>query len=264
MNKYIAALWQRKIAQFEPCPLPQPLELLEGGKVLVVAPHPDDEILGCGGTLALLQQRDCQIKVVVITDGGAGDPLNYAGGDVVNVRRQESVAALGTIGITDVVFLNEQDGCFRASRTFSETMTSIIGAFKPDWIFLPSIFDYHRDHVAIGLSAINCWEKLGRIGRAFFYEIWAPLPSDAVVDITQVIDKKRAAVSCYGLPLKYRDYREAMLGLASYRGLYLPPSRQLQYAEAFLELRCGRQNGIVAVLMRLRFLLELRLSHPKY
>lgn len=263
MNKYISAFWQRKIAQFEPCPLPRSLELLEGGKVLVVAPHPDDEILGCGGTLALLRQRACQIKVVIVTDGGAGDPLNYTGGDVVNVRQQEAIAALGTLRITDVVFLNEQDGCFRASSSFSEKMSSIIREFQPDWLFLPSILDYHRDHVAIGLSVVNSWEKSGCCGRAFFYEIWAPLPADTVVDITQVLDEKRKAVSCYALPMKYRDYREAMLGLAAYRGLYLPSSGQPLYAEAFLELKCKRLNVILSALMRLRFLLELRLSHTK-
>jgi LmbE family N-acetylglucosaminyl deacetylase len=262
MNRYIAALWQKKIAQFEICPLPLPLKLLEGGKVLVVAPHPDDEILGCGGTLALLRQRACQVKVVIVTDGGAGDPLTYAGGEVVNVRRQESIEALGTIGIDDVVFLNEPDGRFRATSSFSEMLTSIIREHRPDWFFLPSILDYHRDHVAVGLAALACWEKSGGGRQAFCYEIWAPLPATHVVDITPVIEQKKAAVACYKLPLRYRNYNDAMMGLALYRGLYLPPSAEPQYAEALVAVgQKWRLRSISSTMMQLRFLLERCLVH---
>jgi LmbE family N-acetylglucosaminyl deacetylase len=262
MNKYIAALWQRKIAKFEPCPLPQPLVLLEGGKVLVVAPHPDDEILGCGGTLALLRQRACQIKVVIVTDGGAGDPLDYVGGDVVSVRRQESIAALGTMGIDDVVFLNEPDGFFRASRPFYEALSLILEEYRPDWFFMPSILDYHRDHVAVGHAALTCWENSAGGCQAFFYEIWAPLPATHVVDITHAIEQKQAAVSCYKLPLRYRNYHDAMMGLASYRGLYLPPSAFPQYAEVFVALgKKGRLRSLSSKMMQLRYLLEWPLAH---
>lgn len=256
MNKFIAALWQKRIAQFEACPLPRPLELLEGGKVLVVAPHPDDELLGCGGTLALLRQRACRIKVVVVTDGGAGDPLNFTGGNVVRVRREESIAALGAIGVTDVVFLNEPDGCFRASRQFSEKLTAMLNEYRPDWLFLPSILDYHRDHVAVGLAALTCWAKAG-FGRVFYYEIWSPLPATHVVDVTQVIELKKSAVSYYNLPLRYRNYSDAMVGLASYRGLYLPPQAYPQYAEVFVEAgRTGLLRSISSAMMRFRYLLE--------
>ena len=58
---------QQQLAGLEACPLPQPLDLAQARKVLVFVPHPDDETLGCGGTLARLAAL-CPVKVVLVTD----------------------------------------------------------------------------------------------------------------------------------------------------------------------------------------------------
>ncbi len=261
MKKFIDRLLQRKIASLDDCRLPPELSLAEMSNVLVFAPHPDDEILGCGGTLALLKKRGCQIKVVVITDGEAGDPLNYAGGKVATVRRQESVAALDLIGVQDVVFLGEPDGVFAGSEAFDEKISDIISGFRPDWLFLPSWLDYHRDHVAIGHAVFSAWQRSGMRGRTFAYEIWNPLPATRIVDISGVIDLKMAALAYYKLPLKYRDYLTPSRGLSAYRGLYLPPAETPRYAEAFLEVGRGDPR-LVRRLLRLRLRLEDLLGQP--
>lgn len=255
MKKFIDRILQRKIASLDDCPLPSELSLAEKSNVLVFAPHPDDEILGCGGTLALLKKRDCQIKVVVVTDGEAGDPLNYAGGKVAAVRRQESIAALDFIGVHDVDFLGEADGAFAVSEAFDEKVSGIIGRFRPDWLFLPSWLDYHRDHVAIGHAVLSAWQRSGMRGRTFAYEIWSPLPATRIVDISGVIDLKMAALACYQLPLKYRDYMTPSHGLAAYRGLYLSPAETPRYAEAFVEVQRD-DPGLARRLLRLRVHLE--------
>lgn len=257
MKKFIERLWQKRIARFDDCPLPSELAIAEGERVLVFAPHPDDEVLGCGGTLALLRAKNCAVRVVVVTDGAAGDPHNYAAGDVVQVRQQETRAALKLIGVEDVFFWSEPDGKFRGSAAFTRKVNATVEEFKPTWLFLPSPLDYHRDHVAISLAVLSSWQRRARLGRAFFYEVWCPLPATWVVDVGEAMDIKKQALASYRLPLRYRNYTTASTGLAAYRGLYLPAGDTPRYAEAFVEAEHkASRGGISRRLLRLRAGLE--------
>lgn len=254
MKQFIAKLQQAKIARLDLCPLPAPLTPIEHGAVLVFAPHPDDETLGCGGTLALLRQKQCTIKVVFVTDGAGAGSLSA---DAPVIRRKEAIAALSVLGIDDIEFLDEPDGSFRNSSGFEKKVGQLLQQFQPDWLFVPSVLDYHRDHVAIGQAILSCWQNRKMPGRAFIYEIWCPLPATHVIDIGSVIDIKKQAISCYALPLAHCDYLSASLGLASYRGLYLPGKRDGNYAEAFTEVeKHAAFGGLLQKMLNLRLYLE--------
>lgn len=254
MKQFIAKLQQSKIARLGLCPLPTLLTPIEGGRVLVFAPHPDDEVLGCGGTLALLRQEKCAIKVIFVTDGAGAGSLNA---DAPMIRRKEAVESLAVLGVDDMEFLDEPDGHFRNSSRFETTVDALLRQFNPDWLFLPSMLDYHRDHVAIGQAVLSCWQRWKGHGRAFVYEIWSPLPATHVVDIGSVIDRKKQAISCYALPLSHCDYLSASIGLASYRGLYLPGKQSTNYAEAFIEAEKKASFGsLLQKMLNLRFYLE--------
>lgn len=254
MKQFIAKLQQTKIAQLELCPLPTPLIPIQNGKVLVFAPHPDDEVLGCGGTLALLRQKECAVKVVFVTDGAGAGSLDA---DAPIIRRKEAAESLAVLGINDMEFLDEPDGGFRNSSRFESKIDSLLNQFNPDWLFLPSVLDYHRDHVAIGHAVLTCWQRWKAPSRAFIYEIWSPLPATRVVDITRVINLKKQAISCYALPLLHCDYLSAIIGLASYRGLFLPKGVGENYAEAFVEAeKNGSFGGLQYRMLKLRIYLE--------
>lgn len=254
MKQFIARLQQAKIARLGLCPLPAPLTPIEDGRVLVFAPHPDDEVLGCGGTLALLRQKKCAVKVIFVTDGaGAGN----LGPDAPAIRRREATESLAVLGVNDMEFLDEPDGSFRNSSRFENKVHTLLQQFNPDWLFLPSVLDYHRDHVAIGQAVLSCWQRWEGPGRAFVYEIWSPLPATRVVDINSVIDLKKQAISRYVLPLTHCDYLTASIGLAGYRGLYLPGKEGPNYAEAFVEAeKKARFGGLLQKMLNLRFCLE--------
>ena len=85
---------RRQLAALDACPLPQALDLTQARKVLVFAPHPDDETLGCGGTLARLALH-CPVKVVLVTDGSGAGGLP-PGADTI--RQAEFVRALAVLG----------------------------------------------------------------------------------------------------------------------------------------------------------------------
>ncbi|OQW95021.1 MAG: hypothetical protein BWK79_03810, partial [Beggiatoa sp. IS2] len=232
----LLASWHQQVAQWPICPLPPVLALPNQGKILMIAPHPDDETLGCGGTLALLRQRGCQVKVIIVTDGSQGDPCGYLMGEsVVHCRQRESLAALQVLGIDDVIFLHEPDGNYRHTVTLADRFQTILSDYAADWLLLPSVLDYHRDHAAISLSVLDVWQQRGCQERVFLYETWAAIPANWVVNISNTFHLKQQATRCYELPLKYCDYLKACTGMANYRSLYLV-EQQGQFAEAFMEL----------------------------
>lgn len=245
--------WQQEVNQWkEICPLPSLLTLPKYANILMIAPHPDDEILGCGGTLALLKQRECHVKVIIVTDGKQGDPLNYlAGENVATRRRQETLAALAILNIDDVEFFEQADSHYRHSVEIAQRFNELLDIFRTDWLLLPSVLDYHRDHVAISLSLLEIWQQRGWRERVFFYETWTPVLASQVVDISAVFELKKQAIACHQLPLKYCDYDAFSTGMAMYRGLYLtaPPAR---YAEAFMELKANTWQKTLSHLMDLR------------
>lgn len=259
MKRYIDRLWQARAARLSTCPMPQALPLLRGGRVLVVAPHADDETLGCAGTMALLRQAGCALRVLVVTDGAAGDPLHYVD-DVVAVREAECRAAIAHLGVDDVRFLGEPDGACRVHRGLRHALAQAIADFDPDWLFAPAPLDYHRDHVTVSLAVAEAWARCHSRSRLFYYEIWAPLPVTHVVDIGAVVTLKRAAIAEYRLPLRYGNYREAVDGLNAYRGLFLPQGHGVaaSCAEAFMEE--DRSTPVRTVLLRLRSWVEQKLT----
>lgn len=224
----------RSIDQMVPCAMPKRLAFSGSDRVLVFAPHPDDETIGCGGTIALLREAGCDVHIVLLTDGGAGDPFKYAE-DVVATRRAEFSAALSCLGGATYDLYNESDGSLSPVNV-RKKIEATIKKFAPTIIFSPSLLDYHRDHVATALAVRQAWRQVGCGARLYCYEISAPQPATHIVDISAVIPAKRAALSEYRLPQKYADYLGSVDGLNRYRGLLLPKSSDGPvFGEAFFE-----------------------------
>jgi LmbE family N-acetylglucosaminyl deacetylase len=261
MKRFTAWLWRKRLAELAPAICPEPLALPSGRRILVIAPHCDDETLGCGGTLALLARNQCTIRVVVLTNSNGGEAV--AGKDAANItrtRRAESKAALGVLGVEDVVFLDEPDGALSLSPRFMAATAALVDEFQPDWLFVPSIHDYHRDHVAAGLALLSIWGQRRSSSRLFLYEIWSPLPATGIVDITEVMTLKRQALGCYATALRYGSYLSSAEGLAIYRGLNVA-GPETRYVEAFAEIVAGGAGArMVNALLQLRLFLERLLT----
>ncbi len=126
------------------------------GSVVVVAPHMDDEILACGGTLAQLVDKE-RIHVAFATDGSRSPvPMFPWQGrpapDLPTIRRDEAVAALDVLGIgrERVEFWDLPDGALaRRTRQLRERLVTFIDHVRPDNLFTPFRYDRHPDHVAL-------------------------------------------------------------------------------------------------------------------
>jgi LmbE family N-acetylglucosaminyl deacetylase len=121
---------------------------LFGNRVLVLSPHPDDDAIGCGGTLHLLSKKGIFLRSICMTDGRKGDVGRYSENDLVRTRYHEAKCAAEIIGIEDMVFFNERDGELKLSKHLVNRMLDEIHKFGPSSILFPSVIDAHPDHTA--------------------------------------------------------------------------------------------------------------------
>lgn len=201
------------------------------GSVLILAPHQDDESLGCGGAIVFHHRQGDRVKVVFATDGAAGDPLGYYRDcDYREVRRAEARRAAAILGTDELVFWDYPDGRLAEARDLSDRLRVLLTTDRPDIIYRPSTLELHPDHWAL---AVGVEEALGQYRPAvgdFCYEIWATVQPTHTLDITEVWDLKRKAVEQHESQTRYNDLIYMGAGLNAYRTLYKPSAR---YVEAF-------------------------------
>ncbi|MBV8516562.1 MAG: PIG-L family deacetylase [Acidobacteria bacterium] len=201
---------------------------LRGERLLVLAPHPDDEVIGCGGLVALHLAEARPVRVVVATDGAqAGDAAT---------REEESRRALASLGgHAQLEFLRFPDRALNDAA--AEPLREHLLAFRPDLVLVPSPIEIHPDHFA--LARIFC-ELVQRgetlfadlaVTRVAFYEVGQPIRPNALVDITSVADAKYAAIAEHASQLATRDYVSYARGLNAYRAMTLP--RETKFAEGY-------------------------------
>ena len=224
--------------EFSPASQPQPECRKEpiAGRVLLFAPHPDDEVLGAGGTLYLHVCQDDPVRVVVATDGTAGDPDGrFEPTTYGERRRQESRKAMSILKIDDLVFWGLPDSCVVSERdlcALGERAAEQVTDFQPDIVYLPWAEDGNADHLALHHGVLRGLARTGFTGQAFGYEVWSPHPRpDLVVDITDVVELKRSALQHYVTQMAYSDLAHPVFGMNGYRSLLL--ERDKGYGEAF-------------------------------
>jgi LmbE family N-acetylglucosaminyl deacetylase/glycosyltransferase involved in cell wall biosynthesis len=205
--------------------------LPDAKRVLVLAPHPDDEVFGCGGMLALLRDQGAAITVIVVTDGAAGG--ENRDGSLAVSRAGESRSAATLLGLSEPVFWEYPDrGLVYGEKLIgrlSEAMLSV-GA---DLVLLPSPTELHPDHQALALAGAEALRRQGGDCRAAFYEINIPLPNpNLFIDISSVAEQKMAAMACFTSQLQQQPYDKRIEGLNRFRSYFL--GAKVASAEAFL------------------------------
>jgi LmbE family N-acetylglucosaminyl deacetylase len=222
-----------------PPPEPRLLAAPDRGRVLCFSPHPDDEVAGPGGALCLHRRQGDPVRVVVATDGIAGDPDDrHDRRSYPELRRSESRAGMRELGVDDVAFWGFPDSC-QLSDADLELGTSLaveaIATSAPDVIYLPWEREGHPDHHALHVCVMRAMDRSGWPGRAYGYEIWHAMIPDVILDITEVAEAKHRAMLCHRSQIEYVTYDRCVRGLNAYRSLI--HARGKGYAEAFRILR---------------------------
>ena len=188
------------------------------GRTLVVAPHPDDESLGCGGLLALLAASEQGARVVFVTDGTRSHPNSpsYPPEWLRALREAEAEAALAALGLAPeaALFLRYPD-CGLPQRgtgsfeTALDRVTEIVRDWAPETVLLPWRRDPHCDHVDAWALFRAALHRFDTPLRVLEYPVWAwphadgpeaPRADEANawrVDIRSVLDRKRAAIAAH-------------------------------------------------------------------
>ncbi|MFU9027514.1 PIG-L deacetylase family protein [Rhodococcus erythropolis] len=151
------------------------LDLTGCSRLIVVAPHPDDEILGLGGTALLATLSGIDVHVVSVTDGGASHPDSptVTQPEMEHLRRSESDRAARVLGIPAPVRLSLPDGKIRENRQeLTDRLSSILGdSSTGTWCASTWRGDGHPDHEATGEAAAKACADTG--SRLIEYPIWA-------------------------------------------------------------------------------------------
>ncbi len=166
-------------------------------RVLVVAPHPDDETIGCGATLAGLATRGAEVRVLVASAGEASVATAGIGAAATGAaRRDEAVAACAALGLPRPDVLALPDG--RLGDHVDELVAAVAAALDdldPDAVFVPWPLDDHPDHRAAAAAVARVELRPGV--EVWGYEVWSAAPVNRIVDVTATWPAKVAALGCH-------------------------------------------------------------------
>lgn len=222
----------------ERAPLPAALARPAHGRVLVLVPHPDDDVIGCGATASLHALQGDPVRIVVVYDGAAGDPDEKFDAETLIERRHAEARAGGVcLGLEDYEFWDYPEGHepddtqFRAG---AERIAQLVRDWKPDFVYAPWIGEQHLDHHILARIARAGLRLAEFQGRALGYEVWTPLVATEIVDVTSVYPMKIQALKKHESQVSYGDPTHYGLGLNAHRSIYLP--KGAHFGEAFAPL----------------------------
>jgi LmbE family N-acetylglucosaminyl deacetylase len=203
-------------------------------RIVVLAPHADDETFGAGGTLLRHVRNGDAVCVAVFSDNvGSIDAAGLSDEEKRALRSGEFAAAMNALGIADRREL-QLDSARLHSGAGERILVNLLIEKEPHVLYLPWTCDNHEEHRIINVlsgRALRAVATQHLIVRG--YEVWSAVPATAAANITKTIEEKRIAIRCYASQTDAIDYEHHILGLNAYRALTLGP--HVRYAEAFLE-----------------------------
>jgi LmbE family N-acetylglucosaminyl deacetylase len=170
--------------------------------VMVVAPHPDDETLACGGTIARHLEAGDDVCVLIVTDGGSSRAGGIARDEMRRLRAIEAHCAMQALGEVDLVQLGLPEGRWSPGdlRPFLETL---LQRTQPALIYAPSCVDFHPEHIKVARTLAHSLRSLAGTLRPTvrLYELQVPLTpilANVAVEIgSKAVARKRAALAEY-------------------------------------------------------------------
>lgn len=213
-------------------------------KVLVIAAHPDDEVMGLGGTIAKLTAQGVECHLLIVTDGSSSQ---YHDSDslqkIIDAKKVETKKCADLLGFKSIYYGELPD--MRLDKTphiaINQVIENVIGEIQPDTVFTHFWGDVNRDHQEVYKSTLVVVRPvMDQVVRELYcYRVpssteWAPNKGDTMfmpnifVDITEFAEQKYKAFACYSTEL--RDY---------------PHPRSLQYLRE-TDKAAGLRMGILA------------------
>jgi len=189
---------------------------------LVLAPHADDESLGCGGTIQKLISYGWRVGVLLFSTSAF---------DKCKRRSEECLEALKILGAELMLQLPFSEGSIMIDNEAYGACERLIASFRPILLLAPHAKEQDLDHQAVYKVAMTLFKKSSKAHCLLFYEVWSPLQKvDLLMDITLFKEGKVAEIKAYQSQCALRNY-EAILGLNAYRASFF--GRGEGWAEAY-------------------------------
>jgi len=201
---------------------------IENKRILVIAPHPDDEIFGPGGTLIQSIRKGSCVSTLYLTTGS----------DYCADRMREEAKAVGKQVGYDTYFLEYRAGSLPIDQECIERFSKMVNEYSPDVVFIPFCLDDHDDHRRASHILLLA-DKMGLLKCDFqiwAYQVYTSIIPSVVVDITDVAQEKEAAIRIWESQMEKRDWVQFSLGLNAYNVRFLPYNKPGGYAETFFVL----------------------------
>jgi LmbE family N-acetylglucosaminyl deacetylase len=213
------------------------------GILLVFGAHPDDEVVGMGGTIAKLAKAGNDVFVVIFTKGEEGYAEKKLKETISDLRQKEIERVRQILGIKEYELMGRPDmGLKNDKETFKESIR-MIREFKPDAVFTHHRVDRHRDHIAASKLVTEAFWQAGEpvsmdLGKPwrprvlYYYEETYPFkfPSH-IVDITETFEAKISAMKTYTSQLRVVPF---ILGGIEGQAVFRGSTIGTKYGEAFM------------------------------
>jgi len=226
---------EAEIIPYQASPVP------DSDAVIVFAPHPDDEVFGCGGAIAQHVKAGHPVHVILLTAGGHSAPENPAVG-YAGTRLQESAQAARLLGLPVPHCWGLTDRKVAYDEDLVQRMVRAIEELGADVVYAPSPWELHPDHRVVSMCTVEAVRRSAGDKHLYLYEVSAPLRPNVLVDITSVWHLKQQAMQAFGSQEEKLPYASFISALNRFRALTLFPAAE--HAEAFemyssADLRAG-------------------------
>ena len=214
---------------------------------LVVAPHFDDDVLGCGGLIAQLVDDGARVCVLFLSDGSGGEEEISDRPPYAKRRHDEAVRALEILGITEIEFLDLPDGALATHiEDAANAIRQALIARRPDLMLTLSPLETSSDHRA-AFAAVHAVLSPLRGGtelddavtglEILLYEVNHPAYPNLLVDVTNAMELVTRAIAAHASQLELHNYLDTAVAMRNLRTTSLPPS--VKAAEGYCRVTVG-------------------------
>ncbi|MGM0635481.1 MAG: PIG-L deacetylase family protein [Bacteroidota bacterium] len=211
----------------------QEVNLNQFDKVTVIAPHQDDEVIGCGGLLSALKNQNKKIDLIFLTDGR---PSTKEYQSMVNTRNKEALEVGGKLG-ADVYFIDVDNVSLDFKEEHFAKLKNILD-INNSTIFMPWALDAPPKHRLCNAFINEFFKKvkLPNYKQLFNYQVHTSLVPNLYFDYTSIKDEKKYLIDIYKSQLEYQNYKHLSLSLDGWNSRLLGWSKQPKFIEVFQQI----------------------------
>jgi len=201
-------------------------------RVLVLSPHPDDELVGCGGTLLRLIAEGAQACIIQATDGSKLESLRDCPEPRRKRLRLEEAERVAAALSARLVLWRQEDAQLKCSSETVSALAQMLSQYKPTHVFTPLTTDWHADHRMVSEILGKALAISASRPQVLQYEVWSAAPANLYCDVTEQAHALEHLLFLYRRAMRVADYVHMWEARTLTRALEL--TGRPGYVEAFL------------------------------